>query len=205
MKLKLEVYREITILQIQESVSLSDISMLMVGFGRLSRLEHRWIILDLSHAILDEEVLLQMLEIRPELQAKVKDFIWVGPSPELCNFKGVVEALYSCQKNGATEARFIIEKFELEEQVKNLMQQKELANQESLLNLSESQRKEEISKLRRETFRLKKLQTFLINDMVRQAYHAKKSELIAESSLEAKEKSLQLFKKLKLLTGENQS
>ena len=202
MKPKLEVFKDIIVLQIFERLELQDLEVLQMGFNRLLQLQLKWLIVDLTHCLISDEALLHFIKVRPQLEEKSKGLILVGPSPDLCHYTEIVDAYHACKKAGSNEADSLIEKWELEQRVLELEQKKAVATDTGLAELSMEQKKTETTRLRRETFRLKKLQSFLINDMVRQAYHTKKGLKLPDGAGDLKDRCNSILVQLKLLPEE---
>lgn len=199
MKLKLETFTEITILKVFNHLDTSKIDLLLAGLNRLKELKSRWLILDLTHSLPDDDTLKKLISIKPSLESSLKGLILVGPSLELCSHQDFRDALISCQKAGSQEARILIEKWDLEQTVVELEQKKRLGSEGDYSLMTEEERKIEIARLRRETYRLKKLQSFYINNMVSRAYYSKSEKIMNETTAALKQRCVELFEDLTLL------
>ena len=93
----------------------------------------------------------------------------------------------------------LMEKWDLEQTVAELEQKRRLGQEGEYASLSEEERKTEIAKLRRETYRLKKLQSFYIDNMVSRAFYAEGPKESSEATTQLKERCIQFFQDLDLL------
>ncbi len=199
MKLKLETFTEITILKVFDPIPGTKIDILLAGLNKLKELKSRWLIIDLTHASPDENTLRKLIAIRPMLESMLKGLILVGPSVDLCQHQDFRDALMECQKGGSQEARFLMEKWDLEQTVAELEQKKRLGQEGDYASMSEEDRKTEIARLRRETYRLKKLQSFYIDNMVARAFYAEGPKEYSEATIQLKERCIEFFQDLQLL------
>ena len=198
MKLKLEVFKEVAILKVNEQLTCAEIDLLRVGFRRITTLKIKWIIVNLIDAHFDETVVAYFLKFKNEFEKDLKELLLVGTSQILCPYKTLHDALLQCERTGSTETRFLTEKVELEDTLKELELKKQMISRPELTELTDEQKNHEIQKLRREAFRLKNLQSFLINDIVREAFNRKEASEF--ESVETESRLTQLLCDMKLLT-----
>ncbi len=169
MKLKLEVFREISVLSVFGEIDDRSLSTLVIGFKKLTRLKVKYLIVDLTRASLATGTLDTFMRFKPLFMNRTPDFILVGPATELCAYSDIPDALNGCVKHGCREALLVLQKWELELQIENIKAQNERNQGLASSPLSGPERNSELIKLRRETARLKKYHAFLINEVVRQA------------------------------------
>ena len=169
MKLKLEVFTEIAILDISESLTVEDMQVLEKGFEKLVELHCKCLILNLTHTVISQEALDHFIKMRSALESKLKGLILVGPASSLCHYPELSNALNEILKLGYKESKAIIHLKELQSQYEELLREMQWFTSEEANAITDQAGLLQLAELRRETTRLKKLQSFYINEMVRQA------------------------------------
>jgi flagellar biosynthesis GTPase FlhF len=120
MKIRLETFENLFILSVRQTVSTAEARILIAGISKLVSLGLEWVIVDLSHAMLDDTVIPKIdeaMEIHkkdPTSKTKVR---CAGTFPTFCDFDDLSDAL---ENSKVKDFREVSTKIELEENRENL-------------------------------------------------------------------------------------
>jgi hypothetical protein len=160
MRLRLEIFKEVLVLTVEQEVSPRGVLVLNAGFAKLAQTDVQWIFVDLTRAEVGPVSARMAMETQAQRHLpSIKKVFFVGSVPGLCEFDTMDKALDAC---AAPEAAVLKEKVRIESEVRVLRARKaEMQAEQS----GASAGKRERLALEAENRQLKRIRTSMLKEI----------------------------------------
>ncbi len=160
MRLSSELYRNILIIHVSQFLSPKSIEILNQNFTRLENIKVEFVFVDLTHAMVPDDVLVLARSTKPQRHfVGLKGIYYIGELPGLSEYRTLEQALRACP---AIEASLVRDKMNLEAEINRLkVKQFELEKEQTDATIIRSQ----VHKLSTENRQLKRFKESMLKEI----------------------------------------